>query len=408
MIGLATAWYCRQYGWEVTVLDRNRESRDGCSFGNAGMIVPSHFVPLAAPGMIRRGLKWMANPKSPFYIRPRWSLELVRWLWQFKQACTPERVRAAAPLLRDLHLQSRACYEELQDQLEGGFGLQKKGLLMLCRSVAALDEEIETAELAARLNVPAQVLDANETAVLDPNIEMDIHGAVYYPSDCHLSPNQLMEALRRQLADEGCQFVWEADTREFATSDGQIESVITTRGDFSADEFVLCGGVWSSKLAEPLGLSLPMQAGRGYSVTIDHPIQLPNLCSILTEARVAVTPIGTSLRFGGTMEIAGIEETIRPMRVQGIIDSVPRYFPKFCTDHFGEVQPWVGLRPCSPDGMPYLGRTGRWGNLLISTGHAMMGISLALVSGKVAAQLIEGQSPTIDRLELLSPDRYRR
>ena len=372
------------------------------------MIVPSHFIPLAAPGMIALGLKWMWNPESPFYIRPRFSAELIGWLWRFQRACSRRHVRDSAPLLRDLHLRSRQCYQQLESELPGGFGLQQKGLLMLCRTTAALEEEAETAEMAEQLGVPAKVLDRSETAALDPGIEMDVRGSVHYPSDCHLSPSRLMESLHQQLCRDGCRFLWQTETTGFAADVNRIAAVTTTQGEISVDEVVLCGGVWSSQLARRLNLSLPMQAGRGYSVTLERPAQRPEICSILTEARVAVTPIGSSLRFGGTMEIAGLDESISDRRVHGIIHSVPRYFPKFNAQDFSGVQPWVGLRPCSPDGLPYLGRTRRFSNLTISTGHAMMGISLALVSGEITAELLEGCEPSIDRLQFVSPDRYSR
>ncbi len=407
VIGLATAWYCRQRGMDVTVIDRDPAARDGCSFGNAGMIVPSHFVPLASPGAIGLGLRWMWNPESPFYIRPRCSPDLLKWLWRFSRSCSRNHVEVSAPLLRDLHLASRQCYQELQTALPSGFGLKQKGLLMLCRTPEMLGEETETAELAERLGVLARVLDRDETAKTDPSIEMDICGSVYYPQDCHLSPSRLMDSLHRRLVDDGCRFVWEAEATGFSTSSRYIEAVKTTKAEIEGDQFVLCGGVWSTEVAGSLGLRLPMQAGKGYSVTLDRPVEQPEICSILTEARVAVTPIGSSLRFGGTMEIAGIDQSVADSRVRGIIRSVPKYFPKFSVADLEGLRPWVGLRPCSPDGLPYLGRTARWDNLVISTGHAMMGISLAPISGKLTSQLIEGQpKPDIKNLELLSPDRF--
>ena len=164
IIGLTSAWYCTQRGHQVTVIDRNPKARDGCSFGNAGMIVPSHFVPLAAPGMIKLGLKWMWNPESPFYIRPRASWDLLAWLWRFRNACNASHVKRSAPVLRDLHLASRACFQELSSELDDSFLLTPNGLLMLCKSEQALSEEAETAQLANSLNVEACVLDAKATA----------------------------------------------------------------------------------------------------------------------------------------------------------------------------------------------------------------------------------------------------
>ena len=173
VIGLCTAYYCARHGHRVTVIERGGEQRDGCSFGNAGMIVPSHFVPLAAPGMVALGLKWMWNPESPFYIKPRVDLGFLRWGWKFFRAANDAQVQRSAPLLRDLHLASRACFEELAELSNNDFGLVRKGLLMLCKTTHALEEEAKTAEWAQRLGVPAEVLNQKQTAKLDPQIRMD-------------------------------------------------------------------------------------------------------------------------------------------------------------------------------------------------------------------------------------------
>lgn len=406
VIGMASAWYCRQRGHHVTVIDREPARRDGCSFGNAGMIVPSHFIPLAAPGMIRMGLKWMCDRESPFYIRPRLSLDLIRWLWQFRRACNPSHVQRSAPLLRDLHLASRQCFQQMQSDLGVDFGLVSRGLLMLCRERPVWEEEVETSELAQKLGLKAQVLSPDELRTLEPGIDMDVRGGVYYPDDCHLSPKRLMDSMQRSLSDRGVDFVWESEVQDFVHDGSKVRAVVTDAGEIAADEVLICSGIWSSQIARQLDLSLPMQAGKGYSVTVERPPELPEICSILTEARVAVTPIGTSLRFAGTMEIAGIDRSITASRVRGIVRSIRDYFPNYSEDVFADCQPWAGLRPCSPDGLPYLGRPRRWGNVIISTGHAMMGISLAMISGRLVAEIVDAEPPSIDNLQLLSPDRY--
>jgi D-amino-acid dehydrogenase len=181
--------------------------------------------------------------------------------------------------------------------------------------------------------------------------------------------------------------------------------VATSQGDIEGDEFVLCGGAWSDDLVRDLGVRLPMQAGRGYSVTVPDPVQLPALCSILTEARVAVTPMGSSLRFGGTMEITAKDSPPRPRRVAGILKAVPDYFPAFRGVELSHLPFWSGLRPCSPDGLPYLGRSMAANNLTVATAHAMMGLSLAPATGEIVSQLIDGEPPSID-LQLLNPDRW--
>jgi D-amino-acid dehydrogenase len=148
-----------------------------------------------------------------------------------------------------------------------------------------------------------------------------------------------------------------------------------------------------------------MQAGKGYSLTLPQPRRLPSVCAILSEARVAVTPMGSTLRFAGTMEISGLNQEIHRRRVQGIIKSVPQYFPEYQPADFLRIQPWCGLRPCSPDGLPYVGRFGRFANLSVASGHAMMGVSLGPVTGKLMAEMLSGEEPSL-AIEQLSPSRY--
>lgn len=401
VIGLSTALYCARRGMRVTIIDQKPRQRDGCSFGNAGMIVPSHFIPLAAPGMVALGLKWMWNPESPFYIKPRLDVDLMSWGLHFWKAATKARVEAAAPVLRDLSLLSRECFETLGLD----FGLVKRGLLMLCKKQQTLDEEAHMAEKANALGIPAEVLDAKATASLDPAVTMDICGSVFFPKDCHLAPGNFIAAVEAELVRLGVTFLWETEVSGFEVKGGALRAVKTSRGQVEGREVVLCSGVWSAQLAKELDLKLPMQAGKGYSLTLANPKQLPELCSICTEARLAVTPMEGALRVGGSMEMAGIDESITQRRVRGITRAFPQYFPAFEETDFAEVKPWSGLRPVSPDGMPYIGRTQRWKNLTVATGHAMMGLSLAPATGRIVSELLCGEKPSV-ALDLMSPDRF--
>jgi D-amino-acid dehydrogenase len=405
VIGLSTAYYCLRRGFDVTIVERKPARRDGCSFGNAGMIVPSHFVPLAAPGMVALGLKWMFRPASPFYIKPRLDPDLFGWGIKFWRASTAEHVRRAAPLLRDLSLASRACFEEIAAVSKADFGLVQKGLLMLCRSEHVLDEEAKSAEQAQALGIPAEVLDAHQTAALDPGARMEIVGSIHFPLDCHLVPDRFMATLQSQAEQLGARFLWDTEVLGWRTEDNRVRAVTTSGGEVDGDEFVVCGGSWAPQAVRQLGLRLPMQAGKGYSLTLPKPRQLPELCSICTEARLAVTPMAGALRVGGTMEMAGLNEDISQVRVQQIIRSFCRYFPEFTPQDFQAVAPWRGLRPCSPDGLPYVGRTGKFTNLSVAAGHAMMGLSLGPITGKIMAGLLSGEPPACD-IRMLSPDRY--
>ncbi len=406
IIGLSSAYYCSLRGHEVTLIDREPERRDGCSFGNAGMVVPSHFTPLSAPGMVALGLKWMWNPESPFWIKPRLDLELARWGFHFWRAATPLRVRHAAPLLRDLSLASRAAFQQLALDSTNDFGLTQKGLLVLCRTAKALEEEQHTIERAHELGLAAELLDERQTAAIEPDVRMSVAGSVYFPQDCHLSPSRLMAVLQERLHLAGARWHWGEEVLAIESQSQTIHAVVTSRHRIQADEVVVCGGSWSPKLASGLGLRLPLQAGKGYSLTLQNPRQLPRKCAIFHEARVAVTPMGSTLRIGGTMEIGGLNDHIDPRRVQGIIKAVPGYYPDFQASDFSNIKPWYGLRPCSPDGLPYLGRPRNYRNLVIATGHAMMGLSLGPITGQLVASLVDHEKPSIN-LSLLAPDRYQ-
>ncbi len=405
VVGLCSAYYARKRGRDVTIIERNAPQRDGCSYGNAGLIVPSHFIPLAAPGMVGLGLRMMWNPTSPFYIKPRLSSDLIGWAMRFCRAATQRHVERSAPLLRDLNNASRGAYEQLAAVTGNPFDMTKSGLLMLCKTDHALEEEHHTAEYAQRLGIPAVQMNAQQTAAFDPDVRMDIAGSVHYPQDCSITPGRFITTMQEQLQRDGVTFHWDTIVTGWRHSATQLTGVETNRGVLEADEFVLGAGVWSSALARDLGLRIPMQAGKGYSVTLPNPPQLPKCPAILVEGRVAVTPMAGSLRFGGTMEVAGIDHRISPPRVRGIIDSALRYFPDFKLGHFDGIAPWCGLRPCSPDGLPYIGRTGRFDNLILATGHAMMGMSLGPITGQIVADLLTGTQPAID-IALLSPDRY--
>ncbi len=403
--GLSSAYYAARRGLRVTVLDREEPEAPRCSFGNAGMLVPSHFTPLAAPGMLARGLRQLWSPRSAFSVRPRPSLDLLRWAWLFWRACDARRVERAAPLLRDLALRSRALFDEWARDWGGDFGLTHAGLLMLCRTRRGLDEEARLAEQARALGLPAEVLDAQKTAEREPGAALDVAGAVHYPLDSHLDPGRLLAALRAQAERAGAVLEWRREVSSLRVERGHVRAARTGAGDVEADEFVVCAGAWSSGLLRGLGLRLPLQAGKGYSLTLpEAPVRL-RACAILSEAHVALTPLGSALRVGGTLELGGLDRRENRARVRGILDALGGYLPALTPEIFRDVPVWSGLRPCSPDGLPYLGRFARLANLSAVTGHAMLGVSLGPVSGLLLAELLCGDTPSID-ISALRPDRH--
>lgn len=391
VVGLCSAYYALKRGFQVTVIEREAAGGDNCSMGNAGMIVPSHFIPLAAPGMIAKGLRWMFNPESPFYVKPRVNLDLMRWGWQFYRHSTERHVAASRGLLRDLNLESRRLFSELA--AEEDFGLVKRGLLMLCKTQKGLDEEAHVSRDARELGLGAEVLDARATAAMDPSITMDVVGSVYFAQDCHLSPSRFMASIRKRVLAAGGVIESGVTLDKIETQGGRTTAVSGNGRRFEGDQFVIAGGSWSAALLKSVGFNLPLQAGKGYSLTMASPPELPQLCSIFTEAKVAITPMEGGLRFGGTMEVGGLDLSINPSRVRGIVKSVNSYFPKFSEKDFENIKPWAGLRPVSPDGVPYLGAVPGLPNLLVASGHAMMGVSLGPVSGRLVADLLAGETP---------------
>ncbi|MCX7865695.1 MAG: FAD-dependent oxidoreductase [Limisphaera sp.] len=406
VIGLSTAWYCVRRGMDVCVLDRNGPERDGCSFGNAGLVVPSHFIPLAAPGMVKLALKWMFRPDSPFYVRPRLDPGLWGWAWRFWRAATRAHVERAAPVLRDLLLAGRQAFEQLAANAGPELGLEKKGLLMLCATGHGLEEEAKAAAQARQLGMPAEVLDAEQVRRMNPDLQLQIVGAAFYPMDCHLKPERFMSTLQRMSGEAGARFLWQAEVQDWVVQANRIQGVRLRDGStVEGDAFVLSAGVWSAELAAKLGLRLPLQGGKGYSLTLPAPRQRPQTGCLCTEARVAVTPMNGALRVGGTMELVGTDPSINPVRIRGLVNSFCRYFPDFRPEDFNRIPPWAGLRPCSPDGLPYLGRPSGWENLWIATGHAMLGLSLGPATGQWLAEAIAGRRSE-SAPPLLAPDRY--
>jgi len=384
---------------DVLVLDRERRATDelSCSYGNAGMVVPSHFVPLAAPGMIAKGVRWMMNAESPFYVKPRLSLDLMRWGLRFWRHANQRHTDEVKGLLAELSLESRALFGELAADDE--FGLKKRGLLMLCKSQKGLDAEAAVAEMAEGLGVRAEVCSAARLAELDAGVTMDVAGGVWFEQDCHLEPGRLMEVMRRRVLEMGGEIRYQSEVVDWLRHGGEVVGVVLSDGvRVLGGKFVVAAGSWTPELTAKLGQKLCMQAGKGYSLTLKNPVQMPKLCSIFAEAKVAVTPMGDSLRIAGTMEVGGNNLEINPRRVQGIVKSVKEYFPEFKDEDFAEVKPWAGLRPCSPDGVPYIGHLPGFENVVVATGHAMMGLSLGPVTGKKVADLLDGSATVDDRL----------
>ncbi|CAN5380659.1 FAD-dependent oxidoreductase [soil metagenome] len=411
VVGLCCAHEAMRRGMRVTVVERGMPGGDGCSLGNAGMVVPSHVTPLAAPGMVGLGLRMLVTPGAPLAMRPRFDLDWLRWGWAFVRSATAAHVRRCAPVLRDFHQLSRNRFEEMAGELD--FGFAPKGLLVLCRDEEALADEVAAAEVASGLGVPVERCDRHDVARLERGARTDVVGALFYPHDCHLDPARFVRAIHAELVAGGVEFRWGSTVTGWRwRAGGRVDAVEVSASidggedAIRADAFVLTAGVWSSSLMRELGIRLPLEPGRGYSVTVPAPPEMPEVCALLAGARVAVTPMGEDgLRVGGTMELGTYEGPVHPARIRQILEALGSYYPAFAGADLGELAVWSGLRPCSPDGMPYIGRVGGVANLVVATGHAMMGLSLAPATAVLVGQLLSGEPPSV-ALGTMSPSRF--
>lgn len=404
IIGLSSAYYLLKSGWDVTLIDKG-DLTDNCSQGNAGMIVPSHFIPLAAPGMISKGIKWMFDSKSPFYVKPSLDLSLISWGIRFMKSATSASVERAAPALRDYHLLSKQLYEDLAKEEGFDFGLENKGILMLYKTEKAGEEEIHVGKDAQKLGLDVEMLTREQVQNMEPHIHLDVAGAVHYRCDAHLYPNALFSQLLKYIKTKGAEVITDSEITGYTIQAGEIKAVYAKGKNLEADLIVMTGGAWLPQLARLAGLSIPVMPGKGYSFMEPNNIHSITHPALLIEARVAVTPMNGMVRFGGTMELAAMNKKINRNRVEGIVNAIPKYYPELQTETPSKDRIWYGFRPCSPDGLPYLGYSKKLKNLIIAGGHGMMGISLGPATGKVVAELASREATSVP-IGLYDPERY--
>ena len=408
VIGLSSAYFLQEAGHSVTVIDQTDISNN-CSYGNAGYVCPSHFVPLATPGIVKQGLKWMLNPESPFYVKPRLSWSLMQWGLKFMQMATPENVEKAAMPLKDFALVSQHWYEEWAKLPQFKFAYEHKGLLEIFQTDKVADHSHHLVKKAHELGLTdTRLLNQEELFALEPQHKMNAIGAVYFACDAHLYPNKLMKQLIEDLKSKGVQFCLEETVKSFEKENGKIISVITDENKYTPDAVVLATGSWSREMVQQLGITMPLMPGRGYSITLENSPYQTNYPSVLVEGRVALTPMdGNKMRFGGTMEITTTQAPPQMNRVVGVLKAVKKFFPEFDIPTPSWEQVWYGYRPCSADGLPYLGRSRKIQNLVVATGHSMIGLSLGAGTGKLVAEIIDEKPTSID-ISFYNPERFDR
>jgi len=408
VIGLSSAYFLQEAGHSVTVIDQTDISNN-CSYGNAGYVCPSHFVPLATPGIVKQGLKWMLNPESPFYVKPRLSWSLMQWGLKFMQMATPENVEKAAMPLKDFALVSQHWYEEWAKLPQFKFAYEHKGLLEIFQTDKVADHSHHLVKKAHELGLTdTRLLNQEELFALEPQHKMNAIGAVYFACDAHLYPNKLMKQLMEDLKSKGVEFCLGETVKSFEKENGKIKSVITDKNKYTPDAVVLATGSWSREMVQQLGITMPLMPGRGYSITLENSPYQTNYPSVLVEGRVALTPMdGNKMRFGGTMEITTTQAPPQMNRVVGVLKAVKKFFPEFDIPTPSWEQVWYGYRPCSADGLPYLGRSRKIQNLVVATGHSMIGLSLGAGTGKLVAEIIDEKPTSID-ISFYNPERFDR
>jgi len=404
VVGLCCAYYLNKEGYEVTVIDRN-DITDGCSFGNMGYISPSHFIPLASPGIISQGLKWMLSSSSPFYIKPRLNWELVQWGLTFWKNSTTQKVKENIPHLNNLLQLSRELMNDLKKEFNDSFTMIEKGCWTLYKTEKTGDHEKHLTEQAISLGLETQTYTAAQVRELEPEVEVDVTGGVLWLDDCHLDPGKLMRSLHRHLQARGVRFFLNEEVNGFEKTDGKITSVITNKEKIDVDEIIIANGSWMPAVARMAGIHLLMQPGKGYSVVYDNLEKNLRRPAILVEARTAMTPIDRWLRIGGTMELSGHSDNILPKRVAAIYDSVKKYFPSLNISQPDTGKAWYGYRPVTPDGLPYIGKHEKFSNLTFAGGHAMLGVSAAAATGKLVNEVIANRPASIDILAF-EPGRF--
>ena len=380
-IGVSAAYELARRGLRTTLLERG-ELAAGCSSGNAGLICPSHSLPLATPAALAEGIRGLTRRDAVFSIRPR--RDTLGWLARFAASCRTERAERGLHAIRGLSVASLALHAELEPL---GTGFERRGILSVYETEARFAAHAPAG--------PAQALRPDEARALEPALSGEIAGAVYFPDEAHVDPLRYVRAVGEAAARAGAAIETNVEVRSLAPLE-------TSAGRLRPQTIVLAAGVWSAGLARGLGVRVPLTGGKGYHVDLEPGEGDPRVPMLLQEARAAVTPLPDRLRLSGTLEIAGLDATPSPARVDALRRAARRVLAH---DGRRELDLWTGLRPCTPDGLPVIGRAAAAPSLILAAGHAMKGLSLAPVTGRLVAELATGETPSHE-LGAFSPNRF--
>jgi D-amino-acid dehydrogenase len=393
VIGAFAAYYLKQKGFTVSLLEKDRFG-GGASHGNCGLIVPSHILPLNSPDHLIKGLKWIFKKEAPFLIKPRMDPDLLRWLIQFARNSWRNRIAVSACGRAALLGRANDLYRSLITQERLQFEWTTAGLLHVFCSFAELEKCRSVGDFSAGFGINGKILNRDDTVKMEPAIDNDIAGAWLCEQSTHLRPEALMGEMKRLLVQMGVKIAERVEVTGFRSDNGRAVAAITNMGEYRAGQFVIASGAWTAPLAKTLGCRLPIQPGKGYSVTMQRPSDSPSVPCILQEAKVVATPWADDLRLGGTMEFAGYDAVLTRHRLDALFAAANRYMKPMALDAIKEE--WCGWRPMTPDGLPIIDRLPLFENVIIAAGHNMEGISMGPGTGKLISEMASDEKPHID------------
>lgn len=404
VIGLSTAWELHKRGQEVVILDA-RSAGMAASAVNAGWVSPAMSGPVPAPGLVKTSLKWMLDPESPLYIRPRLSKHFMLWLYRFWRSCNETAHGAGLEATAELGRGTMAILDQwVADGID--FEMHDFGLLYAYRDMAAMEADLKAfdANLPYGYATPSP-LYGDELRHYEPILSDELVGGYHVKEERTVQPITLVQGLIARLKDVGVEIHNGAPVVDIEVSNGRVVAVRTPFERFEADHVLIAAGAWSREIGKLAGANIPIEAGKGYGLDFKpSPVKLQRSV-YLHDDRIAITPFDTGLRLSGTMELSGISDTITPRRVGAIEKGGKRFLKGFPQDA-KPSQVWAGMRPMAPDGLPVLGLVPGFSNLTVASGHAMLGLTLAAVTAVQMSDLIvSGTTP--DVVKPFLPSRFK-
>lgn len=403
IVGVSAARELAAAGVKVTLIEKGQIGH-GCSYGNAGWMTPCFAMPLPMPGMLLKSAKWLLNPESPLYIKPEPSVLLAKWLTRFMLSMNHKQAQAAIQALVQLSQVSLDAYKALAQRNPSAFDFTQKGLLMVSQTEEGFQAAVEEMNLVAPLGVPGQKLTPEEIYALEPALTGKLKGGVYFPAEAHGEPLKIVETLAAEAKAMGADIKEYCEYQSFTyDSKGHISSVITSQGAIAADAVVMATGSWSEALGRELGLSIPILGGKGYAMIVPPIEKQPKIPLMLLDKKVAITPRQGSLRIAGTLELVNQDFSVTQRRVDAIVKGTRQFLT--LPEQLEVKELWKGLRPCTPDGVPLIGWSKKYSNLMLACGHQMLGLQAGLGTGMMVREMIMGQKVTVDS-KVFDPNRF--